>query len=135
MANYYATCRSNYFKVKDPVAFTSWCLRCSLEFFESERHDGLYAIASNDADGAGWPSQRDDAAGNELEEFDMVAELATHLSEGCVAILMESGHEKLRYVTGVAIAVNAKGQITQITLEDIYDKAAALGDVLTRCEY
>jgi len=135
MANYEGTARSNYFKVKDADAFKAWCLGCSLEFFESAEHDGLYAIASADPDGGGWPSQRDDSAGNELEEFDLVDELAGHLAGNSVAILMESGHEKLRYVTGIAIAVNAKGKSIQIALEDIYDKGAALGEVLTRCEY
>jgi len=133
MANYYATARSNYFKVKDADAFKAWCLRSSLEVLEG--NENLYAIASADPDGGGWPCQRDDEPGNELEEFDLVDELAGHLAGNCVAILMESGAEKLRYVIGVAIAVNAKGESIQIELEDIYDRAAGLGEVLTRCEY
>jgi hypothetical protein len=37
---------------------------------------------------------------------------------------MEIGAEKLRYLTGVAIAVNHKGRVVQLTLSDIYCKAA-----------
>jgi hypothetical protein len=37
---------------------------------------------------------------------------------------MEIGAEKLRYLTGVAIAVNHKGRVVEVTLSDIYRKAA-----------
>jgi len=38
MANYYATARSNYFKVKDADAFKAWCLRSSLEVLEGKEN-------------------------------------------------------------------------------------------------
>jgi hypothetical protein len=37
---------------------------------------------------------------------------------------MEIGAEKLRYLTGVAIAVNHKGRAAVVSLDDIYRKAA-----------
>ena len=40
------------------------------------------------------------------------------------AYLMEIGAEKLRYLTGVAIAVNHKGRIIELTLDDIYRKSS-----------
>jgi hypothetical protein len=58
------------------------------------------------------------------EELDLVSELSDHLVPGQVAILLEVGAEKLRYLTGQAIAVNAQGQITDLPLNDIYRKAA-----------
>jgi hypothetical protein len=61
---------------------------------------------------------------DEDTEIDLVRELAEHLPKGQVAVLMEIGAEKLRYLTGVAIAVNHKGRVVQLTLSDIYCKAA-----------
>jgi hypothetical protein len=60
----------------------------------------------------------------EDKEFDLTAELAEHLSKGQVAILMEVGAEKQRYLTGEAIAVNSKGRVVFLSLGDIYRKAA-----------
>ncbi len=37
---------------------------------------------------------------------------------------MEIGAEKLRYLTGVAIAIDHKGRVIELTLSDIYRKAA-----------
>jgi hypothetical protein len=37
---------------------------------------------------------------------------------------MEIGAEKLRYLTGIAIAVNHKGRVAVISLDDVYRKAA-----------
>jgi len=37
---------------------------------------------------------------------------------------MEIGAEKLRYLTGVAIAVKHNGRVVEVTLSDIYRKAA-----------
>jgi hypothetical protein len=39
---------------------------------------------------------------------------------------MEIGAEKLRYLTGVAIAVNHKGRVVELTLGDIYRKASRI---------
>jgi hypothetical protein len=47
---------------------------------------------------------------------------------------MESGHEKLQYVGGFAVAINGKGERREVSLSDIYDRAAELGSVATRAE-
>ena len=39
-------------------------------------------------------------------------------------LLMEIGAEKLRYLTGIAIAVNHKGRAAVVSLDDVYRKAA-----------
>lgn len=59
-----------------------------------------------------------------IRRSDLVRELAEHLPKGQVAVLMEIGAEKLRYLTGVAIAVNHKGRVVEVMLSDIYRKAA-----------
>jgi len=121
MANWYGTARSNYFRVKDAEVFVQWAKRRGLGVFKTERGADIFAIHGGDSTGDGsWPSY--DMA--EDSEIDLVRELAEHLPKGQVAVLMEIGAEKLRYLTGVAIAVNHKGRVVQLTLSDIYCKAA-----------
>ena len=121
MANWYGTARSNYFRVKDAEVFVQWAKRRGLGVFKIERGADIFAIHGGDSTGDGsWPSYDLD----EDSEIDLVRELAEHLPKGQVAVLMEIGAEKLRYLTGVAIAVNHKGRVVQLTLSDIYYKAA-----------
>ena len=68
-------------------------------------------------------------------EADIVATLAPLLAEGHVAVGMESGHEAFRYVSGVAWAVNNRGERRIVTLDDIYDQATALGAHVTEAVY
>lgn len=136
MANWYGTARSNYFRVKDRDAFLKWAEKRGLGVFESSEDAGLFAIHSGDStDGGSWPSydvEKD-------TEVDLVRELAEHLPNGQVAVLVEVGAEKLRYLTGQAIAINAKGRVVEVTLSDIYRKAARGFRVpesgITRAEY
>ena len=121
MANWYGTARSNYFRVTDAEAFVQLAERRGLGVFKTERGADIFAIHSGDSTGDGsWPSYDMD----EDSEIDLVRELAEHLPKGQVAVLMEIGAEKLRYLTGVAIAVNHKGRVVEVTLSDIYRKAA-----------
>ena len=142
MANYYAVCRSNYFQVRDPRAFRARMSALGVDVVPTEDGHTIFA--------EGWPSYDPTAevpdpsqCGEEFDpsagEIDFVQELAKHLQDGEVAILMESGHEARRYVTGQAIAVNAKGQTESIDLADIYEKAVALAPIgtmqVSRAEY
>ena len=120
MANWYGTARSNYFRVKDRHAFLKWADRRGLGVFKNEESGDLFAIHGGASDDGSWPSY--DMEGD--TEIDLVAELAQHLPQGQIAVLMEIGAEKLRYLTGVAIAVNHKGRVVELTLSDIYRKAA-----------
>ena len=56
-------------------------------------------------------------------EIDFYAELAKHLQNGWVAIVMEVGAEKLRYVTGYAVAVNHNGKCCDVSIDRIYQLA------------
>jgi hypothetical protein len=85
-------------------------------------------------DGDGWPGSRVNEDG-EVEEIDLAAELSAHLEEGWVAVLMEAGAEKCRYVAGWALAVNSKGETRQVSLQDIYDLARQIGEHVTKAEY
>lgn len=122
MANYYASARSNYFKVKDLEAFKAWVDTIPGIGLWADRPDGEVGIFVNDCDGAGWPSYRwNDELAPEPDDFDLAEELSEHLTDDSVAILMEVGNEKLRYLTGFAIAVNSKGEILRVSINDIYE--------------
>ncbi len=142
MANHYATARSNYFAVKDEAAFREWAGLMGLAVLEPDHRaktaGGIrrFGIApGNSGDNGSWPDSTYDADADEVDEFDLTEELAPHLADGEVAVLMEVGNEALRYVTGTAIAVNSRGKTVSINLDAIYDAARKLGPNITRAEY
>jgi hypothetical protein len=137
MANYYATARSNYVRVRDVDAFRAWAESRGLEVMEGKPTEGAasFMLAPSSWDGAGWPSAvYDDDAGDWID-IDIYAEAAEHLVDDDVFVFMEAGAEKLRYVVGVAVAVNARGESASVSLNDIYAQAAALGAVRSDASY
>jgi len=94
-----------------------------------EGHDfGGYGILVDSGDCGGFPSfSYDEKTGDDFE-IDLVTLVGEHLAEGEVAIFMEAGAEKLRYVIGWAQAINWKGEIKTISLTDIYDIAKTMTD-------
>ena len=137
MANYTATARSNYFAVKDAEAFKEWCATRGLDVWQgSDDNAARFAIAPGiQSDCGGWPELK----GDENEPADDLCEsLAQHLREGEVAILLELGHEKLRYLVGAATAVHSSGRRIDLTLAEIYTQAReAFGEaaVITEANY
>ena len=127
MANYYASCRSNYFAVKDEAAFREWAN--TMPDIEMHFNSEKFCLLGDNADGAGWPSYRYVEEG-ENDELDLEGELSQHLAEGEVAVLMEVGAEKLRYLVGYATAVSWTGETTTVSLDDIYERAV---DRFTGC--
>lgn len=137
MANYYASARSNYFAVKDYDKFMAWVntlpdvgvWKQELSSAQDLVDDAppRFALYDNGFDACGWPtfrwSELEDEHGVPLDDqdFDILEELAPHLADGEVAVLMEVGAETLRYLTGYAIAVNSKGEKLGISLDDIYE--------------
>lgn len=121
MANWYGTARSNYFKVKDAEAFKVWAAQFdAIELWDDERGFGL-----GDTDEGYWPSSVYNDETGEDRDIDFVHELSEHLTEDSVAVLMSAGAEKLRYITGYAVAVNHKGELVEVSLDDIYELATA----------
>ncbi len=133
MANYYASARSNYFRVKDLAAFRAAMTPLSVEVVGNDDDPQQVALLSDDE--AGWPSGYWDEASDTDVEVDVAELVAGHLADGWVAVFMEAGHEKLRYVAGCATAINAAGQVRQIRLDDIYGLAKQLGPNVTLAEY
>jgi hypothetical protein len=135
MATYIASARSNYFKVKDAALFQKFCRQYGLEIIEpspdaknEERrygfliYDSLPAGRSDDSDG--WIPT------------DFIQELAEQLAPGEVAVVMEVGSEKMRYLNGYACAVNSRGKTVELNLNQIYQQAKQRFGILpTTAEY
>jgi len=134
MSNYYGYARSNYFKVKDKEQFKQLCSNLNVEMIEKDDKVGF--ICSEDDCGS-LPSSVYDEINEDDVDIDLIDEISNHLVEGEVAVMMESGHEKLCYVTGYAVAVNWKGEEISISLNDIYEKAQKElgGENISRAEY
>lgn len=113
MANWYATARSNYVRVKDPKAFLDWA--DSLPNVEVVDRGERFALLVTGEDG--WPSFRGEQGD---EEIDLASEIANHLAEDEVFIFQEVGAEKLRYLTGWAKAINSAGETVEVSIDDIY---------------
>lgn len=138
MANYYSMGRTNHFAVKDPDAFEAEItpLVGDGEIIREER-DGVEGFILLFPDGVPCyydPEPDDDSDGESIElEWDNI--IAPHLVDGQVCVIQEIGNEKLRYLTGYAIAFNNKGEKEYINLSNIYDQAKELGTRITQAEW
>lgn len=132
MANYIGSARTNYFRVKDVAKFEAWAsLYDGVEVIHGDDDEGLAGLMVT-GDGGGWPNQRATPENeDDLVEVDIVTELAEHLQEGSVAIVMEVGAEKLRYLIGWAVAINSKKATVGVNIYDVYEKAKQLGTEIT----
>lgn len=142
MANYYGFARTNYFHVKDLPAFKAELAPIAVEVVDKgidarlqreDAEDGLICVLSHD-DG-GWPSEylNDN---DEIIEIDIADIIARHMIDDEVAIGMEIGYEKLRYLIGYAWAVNSKGETRSVSLNDsILELAKQLGTHVTGVDH
>jgi len=130
MANYVATARTNYFKVKDDDKFEADLEGFSLEVGKDNNGNFMLYVEDGDGWGPRWNEKKD-----EYEDEDIMDVVAKHLVDDWVAIFMESGAEKVRYVSGYAVAVNNKGGRETVSLHNIYPLAATLGTYATEAEY
>ena len=139
MANFYGHARSNYFEVKDMDAFEKEM--SNLPDLTVIHQGDLVGVMVDNSDSGCFPSWKYNEDGEmdmEDEEIDIVVIVADHLVEGSVAIFMEVGAEKMRYISGWAEAINSKHERKTISLNNIYDEAAGLTTSMkeiTRAEY
>lgn len=123
MANYYGVARSNYVKFNAKV-YDLLDLFPDLEL-TPKREDGLQALLSSSDDGTPCASDHEEAIQNLGLDYDPdfyeVVHLCLEPEPNNVLIWMQCGHEKLRYISGGAIAINHTGIIRQVSLNDIYD--------------
>lgn len=148
MADFYGTSRSNYFRVKDEGAFLNFIghvpgLVHELDDKDPALHmiwgdDGFgcfpnYAVIAKEempscpwaADGSrGVETIEDSGDGESMDvQFSLPELLSQFLADGEVAVLIQAGAEKLRYISGWAVAIDNTGKKVSINLSDIYELA------------
>jgi hypothetical protein len=136
MANYYGAARSNYFAVKDETAFRA-SLPMHLTVVTNKPEPGepqRFALLSDEPDGGGWPASVYDEDTDDYVDIDVAVFVSEHLADGEVAVFMEAGAEKLRYIVGHAVAINGAGETRTVNLNDIYELARELGPNVTEAE-
>lgn len=149
MANYLAKSRTNYFRVADLESFTADLTRHGLTPGGWDDHSDLVLDRdiTNRPEGAialfydgDWPMLDEDSVAMRLDledaedsdqpvktDYDELYELiAAHLVESDVAVLIGVGSEKMAYFGGAALAVNSRGDMEMVMLDDIYAKAEKL---------
>ena len=131
MANYVGYARSNYFKVKDEEAFKAWVDGLPIECHEGQ--DNTFMVM--EPDGVSWPIYRWNDDIDDEEDIDFIGELSTHLADGWVAIVIEVGHEKMRYLHGYSEAFNNKGESIHKLLSFKNDELKILGEHFTEPAY
>jgi len=141
MADWAGHARSNYFRVKDQDAFADLCEKWNLTFIvDKETPERVGFICENEF--GNLPSYRmeeketdDRVIEVEYDFDDFLDEIASHLKDEEVAIMIECGAEKLRYLTGIAYAINNKREAVSVSLDDIYENAKTLGTNITDASY
>ena len=133
MADWYGQARSNYFRVKDESAFRESFRALEVEVITNS--EGKVGLLSR-ADYGGWPSFIFSEDGDEIdEEVDIIEMVSRHLVTDEVAVFVEVGAEKLRYLTGRAIAVNERNEQRWVDLDSIYEIAREIGENVTVAAY
>lgn len=108
--------RTNYFNVKDDEKFETFLNKFDVEYDNTV--DG-YVMFSDEGN---WPSSIYNEETNEYDDYDrFFDDVAEHLEDDEVVIVMTSGHEKMRYITGNAFAINSKGETFSIDINTIYE--------------
>lgn len=132
MANYYGQGRSNYVKVTDVDKFKDICDRRNLIFWEEGE---TVACGANSEHGEPETFGYNETTGEEFEYPPLENEVSEILVPGQVFIWMHVGNEKLRYLSGYAVATNWQGKTEVIDINDIYEKSSHLGVTITHAEY
>ena len=135
MADYIAQARSNYFKVKNEEQFRKFCQEHGLELITQapakKKDPTLFGFMISES----IPAGRTDDKG-EWIETDFIQELAKQLAPDAVAVVMEVGSEKMRYLNGYTCAVNSTGKTVELNLNQIYQQAKRrFGAMPTTAEY
>lgn len=119
MATYTSVGRTNYFTVRDTAQLEKLLSGSGIEVVHQEGPGERVALL--DAEGADWQIYTDDDDYDGIFLPDVISE---HLAPGEIAVFQNVGHERMRYVGGQSVAVNAAGEQVVINLGDIYEQAA-----------
>lgn len=145
MADYTCTIRSNYFHVKDPDAFRAFMGRVYgttdfISFWQERDLSGqpVFGFGTHGAIGGlrnAKADEDDDADESAYDEF--ISGLQEHVAEDDAVILLEVGHEKLRYINGSATIITSSDRdYLSISTLAKYRAATMLGNSQwdTQCE-
>lgn len=148
MADYICTTRTNYFHVKDAGAFRIFMSAVhgtadSVQLWEEKDKEGNLVFGFGTHGGIrGW---YDPATVTEVEKADedaaykdFICGLQRHIANDDAVIIMEAGHERLRYVVGSAHIITSRAT-KYLGVSDLAKVKAAelLGNPkwTTKCEY
>jgi len=137
MADFTAHARSNYFLLRDAAArsaFDDFAAAASMKVITADENPLRVGLISENDHGT-WPSVIVDEDSEEEIEMEVPAHISQWLADGAVAIFMEVGAEKMRYLNGYAVAINNQGEERTVSLNDIYERAADLGADVTAASY
>jgi hypothetical protein len=131
MANWYGAARTNYVRVEDLEGLKKALEPFSVTARAHPVRPEFVTIQSDDEYG-GWPSsayvQSEEEDGEEREiEFDFAVQVMPFIKEGEVLVAIESGAEKLRYISGSSQAYTRVGdevKSTFINLNKIIEQAS-----------
>lgn len=129
MANWYGAARTNYVTLTDVVKVKFVCETFDMGLCTNDV--GKYAFFPSEDTNGDFNYSVSDENGDEIE-FSWETEILPFVAEGEVLVVMTSGAEKLRYITGSAEAycrVGAEVKSTYINLRDIYKQAAKVFDI------
>jgi hypothetical protein len=118
MAEFNSSTRTNYFRVKNAEAFTSFI--ALFDGLDTRERDGKFVIYGE----CDWPTHLPAEDDEDPQEIDFSGEVASHLVAGEIAVFMEVGSEKLSFLGGWAEAVRSDGEAVSISLDEIYARAA-----------
>ena len=146
MSDYICTVRSNYFHVKNPTSFRSFMGRVygsvdRIFLWQEQDAEGrpIFGFGSYGAIAGLKKAEADDDDLLDESAYDeFIRGLQEHVAENDAVILMETGHEKLCYVTGAATILTSGGQ-EYLSLVELAAKRASemLGNPgwSTQCDY
>ena len=118
MANWIGVARTNYFRVKDDDAFCAEMENFGgVEVWTQPNDPKLFGLGFEEGF---WPSAYYDSENDDGTDVDFVGIVGSHLEPGQIAVFQVAGSEKLRYITGYAVAVNHEGKTVEINIDDIY---------------
>lgn len=121
MATWCGAARTNYFRVKDDDAFRAEMDKFGgVEVWTQPDDPKLFGLGFEEGF---WPSAYYDFENNDATDVDFVDIVGSHLEPGQVAVFQTAGAEKLRYITGYAVAVNHEGKTVEIDIDGIYQAA------------
>jgi hypothetical protein len=129
MANWSGAARSNYVEIENFEGLTKALDPFSVEICEGSG-ENMFCFLSKDEDCGCWPGSATVDVGDGQEwqeeevEFDPSVQICPFMKEGEILVMMETGSEKLRYLTGHANAYNKNGDCVSVSINDIYEKAA-----------